>query len=158
MRHILALCFAAFLATPGGAQTNLSLGGLNADPTAPVEMSADKLSVDQATGAATFEGNVVIGQGAMRIAAGLVKVKYQSGGGIDQMTASGGVTFVTATEAAEAQTAVYSLTDQTLVMRGDVLLTQGPNALSADSMRINLTTGAAVMEGRVRTILNPGSN
>jgi len=50
------------------------------------------------------------------------------------------------------------LTAGTLTMRGDVLLTQGASAISADTMRVNLSTGAAQMDGRVRTIFNQGGN
>lgn len=145
-------------ASVANAQTNITFGTLNADPTAPIEMSADSLNVSQTDGSAVFSGNVVIGQGVMRIAAQRVVVTYKSGGGIDRLDATGGVTFVTGSEAAEATSAEYSITDQTLIMRGDVLLKQGQNALSADTMRIDLSTGAAQMQGRVRTILNAASN
>ncbi len=141
------------------AQTDLTLGSINANPTDPVEITADSLSVDQSTGAATFLGNVVIGQGDLRIAAGQVQVIYdEASGDIARLSASNGVTFVTATEAAEAASAEYDLKGQTLLLSGDVLLTQGPNAISAQRMTINLATGAARMEGRVRTILNQGGN
>ena len=44
-------------------------------------------------------------------------------------------------------------------MTGNVLLTQGANALSSNNMTVNLTTGTAQMNGRVRTILqNDGGN
>jgi lipopolysaccharide export system protein LptA len=68
------------------------------------------------------------------------------------------VTFVTATEAAEAESADYNLTDGTLTLSGNVLLTQGPSALSSDRMTINLKTGTARMDGRVRTVFNQGNN
>lgn len=141
------------------AQTNLNLGGINADPTAPVEITADTLTVDQDSGTAIFEGNVVLGQGELRLSAGRVQVIYSgTSGDISRLSASGGVTFVTNTEAAEAARAEYDLDAGTLTLTGDVLLTQGPSAISADTMRIDLTSGAAQMEGRVRTILNQGGN
>ncbi|MEL6958435.1 MAG: lipopolysaccharide transport periplasmic protein LptA [Pseudomonadota bacterium] len=141
------------------AQTNIDLGTINADPTAPVEITADSLSVDQDTGSAQFQGNVVIGQGDLRLSAGRVDVIYNGNSGdISRLSAAGGVTFVTATEAAEAQNAEYNLDAGTLVLTGDVLLTQGASAISADTMRIDLTTGAAQMDGRVRTIFNQGDN
>ncbi|SLN34269.1 LptA/OstA family protein [Pseudooctadecabacter jejudonensis] len=147
------------IASGVSAQTNVNLGGLSADPTAPVEITADNLSVDQDSGTAVFEGNVVLGQGQLRLSAARVQVVYDgAAGNISRLSASGGVTFVTDTEAAEAASADYNLDAGTLVMRGDVLLTQGPSAISADTMRINLTTGSAQMEGRVRTILNQGGN
>ena len=61
--------------------TNITLGGINADPRAPVEVTADSLTVDQNTKSAVFAGNVVIGQGTMRISAGQVRVIYDNGSG-----------------------------------------------------------------------------
>ncbi len=153
------LCAAILTVTPTFAQTNINLGGISADPTAPVEITADNLSVDQESGTAVFQGNVVLGQGNLRLSAARVQVVYGSGGGdISRLSASGGVTFVTATEAAEAQNAEYDLDAGTLVMSGSVLLTQGSSAISADTMRVNLSNGSAQMEGRVRTVFNQGNN
>lgn len=152
-------CAALVLAAPAAAQTNINLGAVNADPNAPVEITADNLEIDQASGTAVFQGNVVLGQGNLRLSAGRVQVTYNDASGdISRLSASGGVTFVTDTEAAEAATADYNLDDGTLVLSGDVLLTQGASAISADRMRVNLATGAAQMEGRVRTIFNQGGN
>jgi len=153
------ICAAVFFAAPSFAQTNINLGVINADPTAAVEITADNLSVDQTSGKAIFQGNVVVGQGDLRISAGRIEVIYSdAGGNISSLLASNGVTFVSATEAAEAATANYDLIAGTLIMQGDVLLTQGASAISADTMSVNLSTGAAQMEGRVRTIFNQGDN
>lgn len=139
--------------------TNITLGAINADPKAPVEMTADSLSVDQSTGKAVFSGNVKIGQGDLRMSAGEVKVVYsESSGQITNLDATGGVTFVTPTEAAEAQSAVYDLTSGMLVMTGNVLLTQGQSTIASDKMTVNLKDGTARMEGGVRTIFNQGKN
>lgn len=143
------------LAAPLAAQTNITLGAVNADPTQPVEITADSLSVDQDTGIAIFTGNVVVGQGALRLSAGEVRVVYdEATGNIDRLSITGGVTFVTETEAAEAQSAEYDIDGGRLVLSGDVLVTQGASAISADRMNVNLSDGSAVMEGRVRTIFN----
>ena len=161
MRHILftltVLLSTCLLAFTASAQTSLSLGGFTTDTDAPVEMTADKLTVSQSDGSAQFEGNVIIAQGVIRLAASLVTVTYLEAGGIDRLNASGGVTLVTQTESAKAETAEYDLTNRQLVMRGEVVLIQGQNAISADSMNIDLASGAAVMEGRVRTVLSSGS-
>ncbi len=157
-RHVLAgwLILAAPFAT---AQTNVAVGGLNADPDAPIEVTADALSVDQDTGEAVFEGNVVIGQGDLRIAAARVLVVYdETSGDIARLEAGGGVTFVTETEAAEAAEARYDLTTGTLVMTGSVLLTQGATAIAADRMEIDLENGTAAMSGNVRTVFRQGGN
>ncbi|MGB1235535.1 MAG: lipopolysaccharide transport periplasmic protein LptA [Planktomarina sp.] len=160
---IRSIIVAASLCFGGGTlvqaqSANLNFGGLSVDPSAAVEISADTLNVDQATGQAVFSGAVKIGQGGLKLSADRVEIVYANSGDIDRMTASGNVLFVTATEEAEAQSAVYSLSEQTLVLQGDVLLSQGQSALLADSMRINLASGNAVMNGRVRTVLQPSSN
>ena len=155
-----AFCALVYLSPVAAlSQTDIALGGISADPSAPVEVTADSLTVDQNSRSAVFTGNVVIGQGALRIAAGEVRVIYDAvTGDIGQLLASGGVTFVTATEAAEAQNADYNLTTGFLTLTGDVLLTQGASALSADTMIVNLTDGTARMEGRVRTVFQQGGN
>ena len=139
------------------AQAGLTLGGLSADPGAPVEVTADSLSVDQAARSAVFAGNVVIAQGEMRIAAGQAEVVYREDGAeIARLLLSGGVTFVTASEEAEAQSAEYDLESGLLVLSGEVLLSQGANALAAERMSIDLRDGTARMEGRVRTVFGQG--
>lgn len=160
MLRKIAVCLTLLTATPLIAQgTNINLGGITADPTAAVEVTADNLSVDQDSGTAVFSGNVLIGQGDLRLSAGSVRVVYADAtGDIAQLLASGGVTFVTATEAAEAASADYNLQSGMLVLTGDVLLTQGASALSADTMTVNLTTGTAQMSGRVRTVFQQGNN
>ena len=157
--RILTACILSGIATAAIAQTNISLGGISADASAPIEISADSLSVDQDTGKATFSGNVVIGQGALRLSAGEVEVIYAEGSGqIASLKAKGGATFVTETEAAEAETADYNLETGSLILIGDVLLTQGSSAISAERMSINLNTGDAELSGRVRTIIQQGGN
>ena len=153
MKTVIALLMALASASPAFAQTNINLGGISTDPSAAVEISADNLSVDQDTGTAVFSGNVVIGQGALRLSAGSVRVVYaETTGDIAQLMASGGVTFVTDTQAAEAASADYNLTTGQLILSGNVLLSQGASALSADKMTVDLTSGTAQMSGRVRTV------
>ena len=158
MTKFTAFVVAMLLAAPAFAQTNINLGGIRADSSAPVEVAADSLTVDQDTGTAVFSGNVVIGQGDLRLSASSVRVIYdEATGDITKLNATGGVTFMTATEAAEAQTAVYDLTSGTIVLTGDVLLTQGASALSANQMTVNVNTGTAQMSGRVRTVFQQGN-
>ncbi len=159
-RLLVAAMFAGLPAALAAQGTSVAFGAFTHDSTQPVEVTADKLSVDQADGSAIFEGNVVIGQGEMRITAGQVKVLYADGsdatGEIDRLEATGGVTLVSGAEAAESREAVYSIATGNIVMTGDVLLTQGRNALSSQKLTVNLNTGTGVMEGGVKTILQTG--
>ncbi|MCC1491294.1 lipopolysaccharide transport periplasmic protein LptA [Cognatishimia sp. F0-27] len=140
-----------------GAQ--VAFGSMQQDTDAPVEVTADSLSVDQGNGRAIYAGNVIIAQGDMRLAAPRVVVIYTEGGGrIDRLEATGGVTLVSGEEAAEAARADYDIERGTVTMSGNVLLTQGGNALTAESMIVNLDDGTAQMSGRVRTVLTQGGN
>lgn len=135
---------------------SVAFGGLKQDTTLPVEVSADQLTVNQADGTAVFVGNVLVGQGEMRLSAGRVKVEYTSdGSGISRLFASEGVTLINATDAAESQEAVYTIDSGNVVMTGEVLLTQGGNALSGQKLVIDLKAGTGVMEGRVQTVFQP---
>jgi len=159
MNKTITLILALLLGTAANAQTNIDLGGISADPKAPVEVSADNLSVDQDSGTAVFSGNVVIGQGDLRLSAGSVRVVYSdSTGDIAQLLLTDGVTLVTDSEAAEAATADYNLTTGILTLSGSVLLTQGASALSAEQMTIDLNSGRAQMSGRVRTVFQQDGN
>ena len=150
-----ALGAAPVVAVAQGA--TVAFGGLKQDTTLPVEIEADQLAVDQADGSATFTGNVLVGQGDMRLSAGAVRVEYaRTGGAIESLHATGGVTLANNAEAAEAREAVYTIDSGQVVMTGDVLLTQGASALSGQKLVIDLKAGTGVMEGRVQTVFQPG--
>ncbi len=144
-----------------GASVNLGSGEF--DSQQPVEVSADSLSVDQSTGEAVFDGNVLVVQGDVRMSAARVEIDYASENngapnGIERLRATGGVTFVTATDAAEAQEAVYTIDNSSVVLSGSVLLTQGSTAISGDRLVVDLKSGSGRMEGRVRTVINSESD
>jgi len=123
-----------------------------------LEVTADQLSVDQATGATEFTGNVLAVQGDMRISAGALRLEYGAGARegqqrISRLIATGGVTMATPSEALESREAVYSLDAQSLEMTGAVMLVQGPNLLSGERFVADLRAGTGRMIGRVRTII-----
>lgn len=148
-----------FVAMPALAQ-QVGFGGLKADVSAPVEVSADSLSVQQDNGHAVFTGNVVIGQGEMRLSADEVTVQYADEGQsrISSLHAKGNVTLVSGEDAAEAQEADYDVESGEVVLTGDVMMTQGKNVLTGDRMQVDLASGTARVDGRVRSVLQPGSN
>ena len=151
----LALALCPLAASAQG--TGITLGSLQHDTSLPVEVTSDNLSVENEAGVAVFDGNVLVVQGDMRLAAGNIRVSYGAAteGGrteISEMIASGGVTFANGADAAEASDAVYSPEAGTLVMTGDVVLTQGPSVISGERLTVDLGAGTGLMEGRVRTI------
>lgn len=159
---IYSILIAICLPVAAFAQAQVAFGGLKHDSSLPIEISADQLTVDQSSGAATFSGNVVIGQGDMRLSAGKVRVEYATGadttGEISRLHATGGVTLVNGAEAAEAREAVYTIATGVVVMTGGVILTQGQNALSSDKLTVNLQNGTGQMDGRVKSIIQTEAN
>ncbi len=183
---ILAVVMASLpgFALAQGAQ--VPFGGLSHDSSLPVEITSDRLDLDQAAGSAVFSGTVKVGQGTLRLAADTVEVFYDtasaakgsappgagakadkpasapdtalaSTGKITRLIATGHVTLANGTEAAEANSATYEVAAGTIVMQGDVLLTQGQNALSSQTLNIDLNKGTGQLEGRVQTIFVPSA-
>jgi lipopolysaccharide export system protein LptA len=137
-----------------GAQ--VAFGNTAQDSSLPVEVTADNLDVNQQDGTAVFTGNVLIGQGEMRLSAPRVLVVYRNDqSGIEELQATGGVTLVSGEDAAEASQADYNVDTGLIEMQGDVLLVQGVNALSGDRMFVDTRAGTARVTGRVKTILQP---
>ncbi|MCU9848167.1 lipopolysaccharide transport periplasmic protein LptA [Defluviimonas sp. WL0024] len=155
-----ALALAAAAPLAARAQTaEVAFGGIKADPELPVEVTSERLAVNQNDGTALFTGDVVVIQGEMRLTAPKVLVEYATGDQrrIERMHATGGVTLVSATEAAESDEAVYTVDTGEVVMTGSVLLTQAGSTIAGKVLTVDLTTGTGQMEGRVRTILQPGT-
>lgn len=164
-RLLILLAGLAITPVPAMAQgTEVDFGAQEHDASQEVEVTADKLSIDQEDGSAIFEGDVVIGQGEMRISAAKVRIEYETNeeggnsGRIERLIATGGVTLVNGEETMQADTAEYTIGDATIQMIGSVVMTQGTSALSSDRAFVELETGKAVLEGRVRTILQAGGN
>jgi lipopolysaccharide export system protein LptA len=150
--------FALLLPSVAAAQGQIGFGGGDFDRSAPVEVAADSLEVDQATGRATLTGNVVIAQGELRLSADLVTVDYATTDGerrIERLNAVGDVIVVAGPDAAEGQEAVYTLGSAEILLTGDVVVTQGDATLAGDRLSVNLETGAGTVSGRVRTTLQP---
>ena len=146
----------AALALPAMAQ-DVAFSGLRADPTQPVTVDADNLTVNQTDGSAVFTGKVVVVQGDMKLSADKVHVAYaQDRKAIDSMHATGNVILASPAEAARASDAVYTIATGQVVMTGNVLLTQGENTMSGQKLVVNLTTGTGTMGGRVSTTFTPG--
>ena len=162
------LAGAVFCAMSAGSvalaqSTILPFGGLDHDTTSPIEIVSDRFTVNHTKGTAEFDGNVVVGQGDMRLAAQNIRVEYSPDGGeesgeINLLVASGGVTLVSGAEAAEAQTATYDVKNGIILLKGDVILTQGGNAIAGQVVSVNLSDGSAKIEGRAKTVFRSGGS
>lgn len=133
---------------------NLAFGQSRDSSNLPVQVEADQLAVNQKDGTATFTGDVRISQGDMLLSAPNVHVIYaEDSKKIVRLQANGGVTLVSGPDAAEAQAADYDIDAATVLLTGNVLVTQGQNVVTGDKVTINLDQGTAQIGGRVRTTL-----
>jgi len=159
------LAFGLALASPLAALAQIAPGAHG-----PVDITADQLEVQQGECSANWTGNAEALQDTSRLRADSLKVFNrqmagdkggQSCGALDHMVAEGQVYYVTPTQVVKSDHAVYTASDTTIIMTGDVVTAQGKNVIAGTSLRINTNTGVAVMatgvtgrgaKGRVRGV------
>lgn len=148
------------LSTASAQQSN-PFGSFKHDSTQPIEIVADSLAVDQGAKQATFTGAVEAGQGTMRLTADKIVVTYGGEGGgdtgkIDKLRAEGDVFLSNGAETAKGSWADYNVAGGLVTMGGDVVLTQGDNAISGQSLTIDLNAGTGkISGGRVKSVFTP---
>ncbi len=155
------------------AQSALSSSGFDTDK--PIEILADSLEVQQEKQTATFEGNVQVLQGDMRLKAARLVVYYagdkatksttdeNNPPSIRKIDAFGDVFLSSPRETAKGDKGVYDVVNKRIELAGNVVLTQGKNILRGQNMTLDLVTGKSRIEGsgtgntkgRVRGIFVP---
>lgn len=163
----LAALTAGLAFTVASAEGKGPFGGFKHDSKAPIEITADSLEVRQAENRAIFAGTVVAGQGTLRLTADRVEVNYAAGktnsdtGAIQKMRAEGNVFLSNGSETAQGAWAEYDVAAGMVRMGGDVVLTQGDNAISGQSLVIDLNAGTGRIEsagtGRVKSVFTPSA-
>lgn len=157
-------------AKDAGAFSALSATAFKGDPKAPVDIEADRLDVDDSKKEAIFSGNVLVEQGPMSLStlklyayysgeANLVGTEPAPATSGAQPTAGGGTeltrikakgeVFVQsriAGQSAKGDWADIDMKANTVLLGGDVVLNQGKNVVRATSLKIDLTTGNALVE------------
>jgi lipopolysaccharide export system protein LptA len=152
----------ALMGAAAVAQTQNPFGGFKHDNTQPIEITADALEVREAERRAIFSGDVVAGQGDLRLTADMLNVWYLEDGGetgaIERVRAEGDVFLSSGAETARGAWADYDVTTGLVTMGGGVTLAQGENAVSGERLTVDLTQGTGRIEGgRVRSVFNPAS-
>ena len=161
-----AVLAAVLTSGAASAQQMGPFGGFKHDSKAPIEIAADALEVRQSESLAIFSGAVEAGQGTLRLTADKVTVTYAgedggSTGKIRNMRADGHVFLSNGSETAQGAWAEYDVTGGMMRMGGDVVLTQGGNAISGQSLVINLNDGTGKIDsagsGRVKSVFAPST-
>ncbi len=149
---IAALLAAAVLAAPAVAQ---NARGASAD--APVMWGAD--TVTYRTNGVSLEGRAELLQGDNRMRADRLNLTTDAGGDLTRIEAAGDIYYVTPTETMRGDSAVYTPSNDTVTITGDVILTQGENVMTGGRLTYNLRTEQAQMaggsSGRVQGVFYP---
>lgn len=106
-----------------------------------------------------LRGRAELTQGTNRLRADAIQ-GFTNNGDLTRVEASGNVYFVTPDQNMRGNRAVYNLADGTVVVTGDVVLTQGQNVLTGGRLVYNVRTETARIEGagnRVRGVFYPSN-
>ena len=132
-----------------GQETGSALKGH--DTSAPVDVAADRIEVQDRADRAIFSGNVEVRQGSLRLNTARLTVAYADTGGIEikRLEATGGVILNSPSESARSRFAIYDLDRRLVTMIGDVTLTRGSSRVQGGRLVLDLDSGRAVMDGGV---------
>lgn len=123
----------------------------------PVQYGAD--SGEYTPDGFALRGRAEVTQGTNRIRADAIR-GFTTNGQLTRVEASGNVYFVTPDQSMRGNNAVYNLNDGSVVVTGDVILTQGQNVLSGGRLVYNVRTETARIESagnRVRGVFYPSN-
>jgi lipopolysaccharide export system protein LptA len=132
----LSLAVGAAVAQTAGARANVS--------DQPIAIGAE--TGEYRSDGFSLRDKVEITQGANRLRAEAIEGRGAAGQ-FESITATGGVYYVTPTESIRGDRAVYTVSNATIVVTGNVILTQGQNVLTGSRLTYNVDTGAANMAG-----------
>jgi lipopolysaccharide export system protein LptA len=143
-----AVAFVSAAALAQQSQEPISaLKGHNSN--APIDVSSDRLEVQDRADRAIFAGNVHVKQAELTLDTSRLTVAYSNAGAVQikRLDASGGVTVRSPSETAKGAFGIYDLDRKLITIIGNVQLTQRNNVVSGQRLVINLDSGRAVIDG-----------
>src|SRR5512135_419561 len=149
------LAMAARTATSSLAQVRLeqSRSALAGHITnAPVDVTSDRIEVQDRADRAVFSGNVHVVQADLTLDTQRLTVAYSGGQGanglqINRLDAAGGVVVHSSSETAKGDIGVYDLDHKLITLIGNVQLTRENNLVSGSRLVIDINSGRAVVDG-----------
>ena len=147
---IAAVTTSAAFAQVKQEQPRSALGGRNTN--APVDVTSDRIEVQDRADRAVFSGNVHVVQADMTLDTDRLTVAYSGGQGsnglqINRLDAAGGVVVHSPSETAKGDFGVYDLDRKLITLIGNVQLTRENNQVNGSRLVIDLTSGRAVVDG-----------
>ena len=147
---ILMSAAAAFAGAAGMARAADPVSALKGhDSGAPIDVSADRIEVQDRADRAIFAGNVRVRQATLALDTERLTVSYSSGGGIQirRLDAAGGVVVRNPSETARGNFGIYDLDKRLITLVGAVQLNRGGSRVMGSRLVIDLDSGRAVIDG-----------
>ena len=119
---------------------------------APVDVSAERIEVQDRGDRAVFTGKVHVTQAELTLDTPRLTVAYSGGEGgngvqIKRLDAAGGVVVRSPSETAKGDFGVYDLDRKLITLIGNVQLTRQNNRVNGSRLVIDLDSGRAVIDG-----------
>ena len=119
---------------------------------APVDVSADRIEVQDRADRAVFVGNVHAVQQDLSLDTPRLTVAYSGGSGgnnvqIHRLDAAGGVVVKSPSETAKGDIGIYDLDRKLITLLGNVQLDRENNQVNGQRLVIDLDSGRAVVDG-----------
>jgi lipopolysaccharide export system protein LptA len=120
---------------------------------APVDVTADRIEVQERADRAVFSGNVHASQADLTLDTPRLTVAYSTGQGnagnvqIKRLDAADGVVVRSPSETAKGDFGVYDLDRKLITLIGNVQLNRENNQVSGSRLVIDLDSGRAVIDG-----------
>ena len=159
----IGIIFALTLATATAALAQTQQQGMSAlkghNSNAPVDVTADRIEVQDRADRAIFAGNVHATQAEMTLDTDRLTVAYSNKPGgaaagngtggvqIHRLDAAGGVVVHSPSETAKGDFGIYDLDRKLITLIGNVRLPQANNVVNGQRLVINLDSGRAVVDG-----------
>ncbi|MBN2219087.1 MAG: lipopolysaccharide transport periplasmic protein LptA, partial [Kosmotogaceae bacterium] len=125
------------------------------DSDRPVKITSKNLEADNKRNEVTFRENVVAKQGDMVIFSDVMKVKYETKGGIRRIEAIGNVKMKQEDRIATGEKIVFYNAEQKIVMTGNPRIWQDDNLISCDKVTVFLKDDKILFEGKVDSTIYP---
>ena len=130
------------------AEPASALKGHNSN--APVDVSADRMEVQDRADRAVMAGNVHVKQDELTLDTARLTIAYTNGAGglqMQRLDAAGGVVVKSPSETASGNFGVYDLDRKLITLIGGVKLVRQQSEISGNRLVIDLTSGRAVVDG-----------
>jgi len=152
MKWILPLLLLG-LAAPQAAAQSPQLSALKAhNVDQPIDITADRVEVQERANTVIFEGAVKVLQGDMQLTSNRLRVYYEHDKAADTLTikrldANGAVSLRSPSEQVDGDWGIYDVERRIVTVGGDVRLRRGDTRINGDRLELNLVSGLTKLDG-----------